>query len=209
MAILKQIRYGMAVWNKLDTLCCVKCNKVKDKNNFSFYGKHRAPAAHCYDCHKESLRDRYNTDKDYRNKIRTRHNNNPKRGEYTTKYHRERYHRDPFFKLSKNIRTRITHFISKDKKLGSTRELLGCSGDQLKNHLGKQFKNGMTWDNYGSVWHIDHIIPVANFDLSNKKSQMECFNYNNLQPLFATTEIAIQHGHINEIGNLNKQDKLI
>ncbi len=41
----------------------------------------------------------------------------------------------------------------------------------------------MSWENHGTLWHIDHIIPCNYFDLSNIEEQKICFNYRNLQPL--------------------------
>ena len=52
----------------------------------------------------------------------------------------------------------------------------------------------MSWDNYGE-WHIDHIVPCASFDLSDPNQQRICFNFRNLQPLWAKD-------------NQRKQDKL-
>jgi hypothetical protein len=46
------------------------------------------------------------------------------------------------------------------------------------------FLEGMSWDNYGK-WHIDHIRPCSSFDLSDTEQQKICFNYKNLQPLWA------------------------
>lgn len=42
----------------------------------------------------------------------------------------------------------------------------------------------MSWDNYGTDWHIDHIVPCAYFDLTNENHQRVCFNWRNLQPLW-------------------------
>jgi hypothetical protein len=62
--------------------------------------------------------------------------------------------------------------------------------DQLVKHLEKQFKNGMTWENRGfNGWHIDHIIPISSFDLTDIEQQKICFHYSNLQPLWAKENI--------------------
>ena len=42
----------------------------------------------------------------------------------------------------------------------------------------------MTKENYG-LWHVDHIIPCASFDLTDPKQQKICFHWSNLQPLKA------------------------
>lgn len=60
--------------------------------------------------------------------------------------------------------------------------LLGCSVEFLKQHLEKQFKNGMSWENHGK-WHIDHIIPLASAK-TQEKIEYLC-HYTNLQPLWA------------------------
>ena len=68
-------------------------------------------------------------------------------------------------------------------------EFIGCTWNQAHQHIEKQFKSGMTWDNHGKVWHVDHIIPVSFFDLSDQTEQKLCFHYGNLQPLFASDNI--------------------
>ena len=42
----------------------------------------------------------------------------------------------------------------------------------------------MSWDNYGE-WHIDHIRPMASFNLQEQEEQLKCCHYTNLQPLWA------------------------
>lgn len=67
-----------------------------------------------------------------------------------------------------------------------TFELLGYTVDELKSHIEKQFKDGMTWDNYGD-WHIDHRLPLASFEYTSPDCQAfkAAWAITNLQPLWA------------------------
>ena len=69
------------------------------------------------------------------------------------------------------------------RKSDNTIDLLCCSYKCAYNYLEKQFRDGMTWENHGTVWHIDHIIPVSFFDLTDSTEQKLCFHWANLQPL--------------------------
>jgi hypothetical protein len=68
-------------------------------------------------------------------------------------------------------------------KNSSSTDLLGCSIEEYKLYLEKQFNSNMNWDNYGSYWDIDHIKPCTLFNLSDPEQQKMCFNYQNTQPL--------------------------
>jgi len=94
------------------------------------------------------------------------------------------------FRMLGNLRTRIYHAMKKDTKGKKTKELLGCSIQELKIYLESKFREGMSWDNYGKYgWHIDHIIPCSMFDLTNLEQQKKCFHYSNLQPLWAVDNL--------------------
>ena len=109
--------------------------------------------------------------------------------------YRKKLRENPSFRILDSCRVRIREFIKtlnkrkrqKAIKLDSTLNLIGCSELELKNYLESKFKPGMTWDNYGvNGWNIDHIRPCASFTDFNKiETQKECFNYKNLQPLWA------------------------
>jgi len=101
-----------------------------------------------------------------------------------SKYCKNRRTVDIKFRILCYLRSRIGSALKRNSKITSTVELLSCSVDKLKKHLESQFKSGMTWNNYGK-WHIDHIRPCASFDLSKAEEQKKCFNYKNLQPLWA------------------------
>lgn len=93
----------------------------------------------------------------------------------------------PVFMMIKSQRARV-HKIFKNinaKKLESTIDILGCSAVHLKDYIASKFKKGMTWDNYGSKgWHVDHIRPLASFDMLDPKQVNVAFHYSNLQPLW-------------------------
>lgn len=107
---------------------------------------------------------------------------------------RTRRKTDINFKIRMNLRNRLWYALNGKNKSKRTIELLGCSIDFLKGYIEAQFKERMTWENYGTgyadkgmqEWHIDHIKECCSFDLSDPKQQEECFNYKNLRPLWAS-----------------------
>lgn len=103
----------------------------------------------------------------------------------------ERKKNDPIFKMQCNLRTLIAHMIRKGgySKKSKTIKILGCSYEQFKQHLESQFKEGMTWDNYGrNGWHIDHIYPISK--AKDEQHLLQLNHYTNLQPLWEKDNIA-------------------
>ena len=98
---------------------------------------------------------------------------------------------DAEYRLKCNLKGRIISALKGKDKSAKTMELIGCNIDQLKKHLAKKFTKGMTFENHGlKGWHIDHIKPCASFDLKCPVQQLACFNYNNLQPLWASENMS-------------------
>lgn len=118
-----------------------------------------------------------------------------RRRPYMRKWAADRLRNDPNYRLLSNLRKRVYNSVKHGFKSAHTMELVGCSIDEVKSHLESQFKEGMSWDNYGK-WHIDHIRPCASFDLTKEAEQRACFHYSNLQPLWA-------------VENLSKGDKYV
>lgn len=96
--------------------------------------------------------------------------------------------KNPNLKLARLFRRRVYLELKKHKTsnyYSSTFSLIGCSIEQLRQHLESQFIDGMSWENHGiKGWHIDHIIPCDYFDLFDPVQQSTCFHYSNLQPLW-------------------------
>jgi hypothetical protein len=109
-----------------------------------------------------------------------------------TAYLRNKRKTDINYKLAVNCRNKIKKMI---KTNYSSLKLVGCSPDFLKKWLQFNFKPGMTFDNYGTYWHIDHVVPCYHFDLNDDNQLKKCFHWSNLQPLEATK-------------NLQKKEKL-
>jgi len=102
------------------------------------------------------------------------------------KEYKKKWLEKPQNKLAEAQRRRINKALRGISKSKKTLEILGCSFNELVDHLESQFQVGMNWDNYGyRGWHVDHIKPCASFDLSDPSQQEECFHYTNLQPLWA------------------------
>ena len=97
---------------------------------------------------------------------------------------RERYKTDPLFALKTTVRNRIGEVIRKGgfTKRARAAVLLGCTWEELRTHIEKQFKKGMTWDNRGKLWHVDHIVPLAEAKTSEDVSAL-C-HFTNLRPLW-------------------------
>jgi len=116
-------------------------------------------------------------------------NNIEKLNKKINKYQRERRKYDFNYKMKSCLRTRIWIALKGKVKSKKTINLLQCTVEELWLHLEKQFKPGMTRENHG-LWHIDHIIPCSSFDLTKPEEQAQCFHYTNLQPLWASENLA-------------------
>lgn len=123
------------------------------------------------------------------------HNNPTEKAEWdehfrklTRQNHRRQRQNNPNFKIASNLRSRLWAALKGNNKTGSAVRDLGCSIEHLRQWLEFQFQPGMTWDNYGK-WHIDHIKPLASFDLTNRNQLKAACHYTNLQPLWAVDNL--------------------
>ena len=112
------------------------------------------------------------------------------RERYNT-YARNKYKKDIAYRLKNVLRSRVGHAIRKEQKVGSAIQDLGCSIAAFRLYIENQFEEGMSWDNWGrDGWHLDHVLPLASFDLTNRMEFLEAANWLNYQPLWAADNIA-------------------
>lgn len=75
-------------------------------------------------------------------------------------------------------------FITLKTSNGSVRNYLGIEDAfSVRGWIEGLFSNGMTWDNYGEFWVVDHIVPLRLFDIFDEIELNICWNYRNLMPL--------------------------
>lgn len=70
-----------------------------------------------------------------------------------------------------------------------TTDMLGCDIAHLRHYLEEQFNRVMSWGNYGTYWHVDHIEPLSKFDFQNPEHMKRAFHYRNLRPLVAVENL--------------------
>ncbi len=105
---------------------------------------------------------------------------------------------DPLFRLKATLGTRIRLGFKRQcvRKQSKCIELLGCTFEEFKNWIAAQFEEGMTFESYGfDTWHIDHVIPIGAFDLSDPIAAKHAFNFRNCRPAWGKP-------------NLQKNDRL-
>jgi hypothetical protein len=116
-----------------------------------------------------------------------------------------RYKNEPEFRFKHNLRARLRVMLKKTKagkKVSAVRGL-GVSPKGAMQYLEARFRDGMTWDNMGSYWEIDHVKPLASYDLSKKSEQLKASHYTNLQPLLVL-ENRIKSDKYHKQGELNE-----
>lgn len=105
-------------------------------------------------------------------------------------YTKNKYRTDPAFRFGCSVRRFINQSLIRgdSRKEQPSAELLGCSIDQFKQHVTSQFTGDMTWDNRGSMWHLDHIIPIKAFKDRVVDLRVSC-HYTNIRPLPCNTNL--------------------
>jgi len=144
---------------------CTKCKKLK--NITSFYSmrggriKYPCPKSKCKQCE----------------------------AKITHKKNRERYNTDGTYRLNRQIANCMNYSLKRNdsgKNKNHWETLVNFNLNQLIQHLEVQFKEGMSWDNYGK-WHVDHKIPTSLWRFSdyNDSEFKQCWTLANLQPMWA------------------------
>lgn len=174
---------------------CSKCGQLKDLNKFHKDKNIKdGLTSRCGTCRTKYMKDDYikNPEK-YKKRSRIYKSKNKDK---TNKREKEKKFKSPLYRLNKNVSSAISHTLKGNKNGWRWESLVGYTQQDLRIHLEKQFKKGMTWANYGD-WHIDHIIPISVFNFKKPEhfDFKRCWALKNLQPSW-------------KIDNLKKYNKL-
>jgi hypothetical protein len=108
------------------------------------------------------------------------------------------------YRIKKSLASRLRNVLEKND---TTMNYIGCNIQYLREWFEYNFTNEMSWNNYGSYWSIDHIIPVCKFDLTNEIEKFMCWNWTNLIPIINSSKKTIDIEQINYIIERLKQFK--
>jgi hypothetical protein len=175
----------------VETKTCRKCGETKSHTEFGVDpsrtdGLH----AYCKSCRSKTAKNDYVQNRE--SKIESSSNyyreNKTKVIKSQNKRVKVRLKADPKFLLKRRLRNRL-YCALRSKGWGKNnkfKEYIGCTQDELKMHIEKQFTFGMSWENAGQ-WHIDHVKPLSS--AQTEQEMYELCHYTNLQPMWALDNI--------------------
>lgn len=182
---------------------CPRCKQAKSLSEWNRHaGRRDGLHIYCKQCrHEENVKSTVKKEYNQQYQIINKEKINERKREYYLEHRKEiiskiniyQQHKrktDIAYRLGKNM-SRLIHHTLKNGKYGwKWEDTVGYTGQELKAHLEKRFKNGMSWDNYGK-WHVDHIIPKSAFHYEsyNDIDFKRCWSLTNLQPMWGKENI--------------------
>jgi hypothetical protein len=181
--------------------CSIKCSKESRKKQTSKYYKEYHQKSEVKEAKKENRKKWLKTEKG--KKYLEDMNSPEKKRVYNQTYSstqkgkeanrrgvKKALKTNPTYKMANAVRRRLGEYLNLKglTKTNKTFTIVGCTPAELKIHLEKQFKPGMTWWNHTPKgWHIDHIIPLASAETLEETEKLA--HYTNLQPMWAKDNI--------------------
>ena len=180
----------------MDTKICTKCRDPKPLSDFRKGNDRFGLNFWCQLCWKRyRAANRYGIAQ-YQAQYRTLHRQ--QKVTYATKYYQDnrqkligrsvdrervRLASDLDFKLRKGLRSRLFNAVRKGFRGGSAVGDLGCTIPEFRLYVESMFTSDMAWENWGTVWQLDHVKSLACFDLTDREQFLKAAHYTNLQPL--------------------------
>lgn len=163
---------------KVTNKICTICLETKSVDEFYLHKKKGTIRSACKICLIFLKKQYYEKNKEKYNK-------------QIVEYQKKKIKTDSIFHFYKQMRCKIyivmkMRKIEKDKR---TLEYIGCTTEFFQKWMEFQLYDGMTLENYGKIWHVDHTKPIASFDLTKDDQCKECFSWKNCRPFLAHKNI--------------------
>ena len=163
---------------------CRLCHRSEPDVEFHLLG--RGYDKRCKDCKSVARKKRWQRDK---HKEYLQRKEREKKPEYRYMIRmrskiRMRDDADYAFRVSMHHHVKRLYQDVGGRRLEDYDDILGCTIKEAREHFERKFQPGMSWCNHGE-WHIDHIRPLASFDLTQAEERRKAGHYTNLQPLWA------------------------
>lgn len=157
---------------ELKSKTCTNCEEDIDVSLFTFHKSSGTYHNECNACRKVKAKQYRDDNKEVVNE--------------REKLRSARRNLDPQFRRAGSLRGRLNKCFK--KKSMHTFEYLGMCADLFDEWLqfaidDNDFNEGLTLDNYGTVWELDHVIPCALFNMTDEDEVKLCFHWSNIQPL--------------------------
>ena len=104
---------------------------------------------------------------------------------------------DPICHLSNVMRVHIRRVITKETDDVNIEKYWHCSVEDYRKYLSDKLTGGMTWENYGKLWNIDHIIPLE-YNEPTMAEMIARLHYLNTQPLLIEDNIKKSNKHCDD-----------
>ena len=82
-------------------------------------------------------------------------------------------------------------------------EEIGCTNFELRLYLQKQFIFDMSWDNYGTYWHLDHYYPLSRAFEYSLEAYAKARHFTNIKPIRALDNMIKHDGVPWEFRDIN------
>jgi hypothetical protein len=159
---------------------CEKCQEEKALNSFAKLKKFYKKKI-CISCYPKFLTDQ------------------------KTQWCKKEHNTNMNYRIKKSLAARLRSVLV---KTDSTMNYIGCNIQYLREWFEYNFTTEMNWDNYGSYWSIDHIIPVCKFNLTLEDEKLKCWNWSNMMPVTVKYNSSKKEIDIEQINNIvNKIEK--
>ena len=85
------------------------------------------------------------------------------------------------FKEKRKWQIALRRYILQNNQTSSYAPYFGIDIQGFRNWIELQFTEGLNWENFGSAWQLDHVVPVAFFDFNQDKDLYLCWNFINIR----------------------------